>query len=339
MGALRAARAAGRVRFVGASVYTAAEGRAAIETGRADVVMITHSLLNHGESDELLAVAAAAGCAVMARSVLANGLLTGKYDARSTFAADDHRSHRGADWLASSAARVDAIRPIAERIGMRSPRPGAGLRALRRRARQRRHRRPHAGPAGRQPRRRPARPAGARWLRPISRTSTRQPVMSDLPDQAIDPSSRLPLYAQLEQILEQQLIGRAQGRRHAADRGAAVRAVRRLAAGRPTGDQRVRRPRPAVPVARQGHVRLGRAPGRAAAAADARLLRRPRGGGARGVSTTWSGSRSWQPTRGWPSRSRWRPGGAAVRIERLRRIDGEVVASCARSSRSRCTRS
>ncbi len=118
MGALRAARAAGHVRFVGASVYTAAEGRAAIETGRADVVMITHSLLNHGESDELLAVAAAAGCAVMARSVLANGLLTGKYDARSTFAADDHRSHRGADWLASNVARVDAIRPVAERHGI-----------------------------------------------------------------------------------------------------------------------------------------------------------------------------------------------------------------------------
>ena len=80
--------------------------------------MITHSLLNHGESDELLAVADAAGCAVMARSVLANGLLTGKYDARSRFAADDHRSRRGADWLASNAARVDAIRPVAERHGI-----------------------------------------------------------------------------------------------------------------------------------------------------------------------------------------------------------------------------
>ena len=86
MGALRAARDAGSVRFVGASVYTAAEGRAAIEIGRADVLMITHNLLNHAESDELLAVADAHGCAVLARSVLANGLLTGKYDARTTFA-------------------------------------------------------------------------------------------------------------------------------------------------------------------------------------------------------------------------------------------------------------
>lgn len=115
MGALRAARAAGSVRFVGASVYTAAEGRAAIEVGGADVVMITHNLLNHGESDELLALAHERGCAVLARSVLANGLLTGKYDARSTFADDDHRSHRGAAWLTSAVARIDRIRPIAER--------------------------------------------------------------------------------------------------------------------------------------------------------------------------------------------------------------------------------
>src|SRR4029079_15847254 len=68
------------------------------------------------------------------------------------------------------------------------------------------HRRPHAGPAGRQPRRRPARPADragcdrSRAPRPGSR------VMRDLTDQAIEPSSRLPLYAQLEQILEQQLM-------------------------------------------------------------------------------------------------------------------------------------
>jgi aryl-alcohol dehydrogenase-like predicted oxidoreductase len=115
MGALRDARDAGRVRFVGASVYTAAEGRAAIEIGGADVVMIPHSLLNHGESGELLALADELGCAVMARSVLANGLLTGKYDARSTFGADDHRSHRGAEWLSSALAKIDAIRPVAER--------------------------------------------------------------------------------------------------------------------------------------------------------------------------------------------------------------------------------
>ena len=115
MGALRAARAAGRVRFVGASVYTAAEGRAAIELGQADVVMITHNLINHEESNRLLAAAAARGCAVIARSVLANGLLTGKYDAGSSFAADDHRSHRGAEWLASAVARIDGILPIAER--------------------------------------------------------------------------------------------------------------------------------------------------------------------------------------------------------------------------------
>jgi aryl-alcohol dehydrogenase-like predicted oxidoreductase len=118
MGALREARASGRLRCAGASVYTAAEGRAAIEIGGADVVMVTHSLLNHGESGELLALAESRGCAVLARSVLANGLLTGKYDASSRFAADDHRSHRGADWLAAALGRIDRIRPVAERHGL-----------------------------------------------------------------------------------------------------------------------------------------------------------------------------------------------------------------------------
>jgi aryl-alcohol dehydrogenase-like predicted oxidoreductase len=118
MGALRAARSAGSVRFVGASVYTAAEGRAAIEVGRADVLMITHNLLSHAESSDLLAVADEHGCAVLARSVLANGLLTGKYDARTTFRDDDHRSYRGAEWLAAAMTRIDGILPIAERHGL-----------------------------------------------------------------------------------------------------------------------------------------------------------------------------------------------------------------------------
>ena len=111
MGALRAARDRGHVRFVGASVYTAAEGRAAIELGQADIVMITHNLLNHDESSRLLAAAAARGCAVMARSVLANGLLTGNYDARSSFAADD-RSSPGAS-IDLRPSRVENGRPQA----------------------------------------------------------------------------------------------------------------------------------------------------------------------------------------------------------------------------------
>ena len=117
LGALHAARDAGSVRLVGASVYSAAEGRAAI-AGGADVVMITHNLINHDESTALLAAADEQGCAVLARSVLANGLLTGKYDRDARFAADDHRAHRGADWLASAMERIDALAPVAGRHGM-----------------------------------------------------------------------------------------------------------------------------------------------------------------------------------------------------------------------------
>ncbi len=113
MGALHAARDAGAVRLVGASVYTAAEGRAAVDAG-ADVLMITHNLLNHGESLELLSLLEERACAVLARSVLANGLLTDKYDRDTRFAADDHRSHRGDAWLSSALEKIDAVRPVAE---------------------------------------------------------------------------------------------------------------------------------------------------------------------------------------------------------------------------------
>jgi aryl-alcohol dehydrogenase-like predicted oxidoreductase len=117
MGALLAARDAGLVRLVGASVYTADEGRVALDAG-ADVLMITHNVLNHAESVPLLELASERRCAVLARSVLANGLLTGKYDRTSRFAEDDHRSHRGDAWLASAMEKVDAVRPVAERHGV-----------------------------------------------------------------------------------------------------------------------------------------------------------------------------------------------------------------------------
>jgi aryl-alcohol dehydrogenase-like predicted oxidoreductase len=125
MGALQDARAAGRVRLIGASVYTAAEGMAAIEAG-ADVVMITHSLVSHTESTLLIDHASARGVGVLVRSVLANGLLGGKYDAASEFGDDDHRSHRGAEWLRAGASRASALRPLAEARGVTLPQLAIG---------------------------------------------------------------------------------------------------------------------------------------------------------------------------------------------------------------------
>jgi aryl-alcohol dehydrogenase-like predicted oxidoreductase len=125
MGALRDARTAGRVRLIGASVYTAREGIAAIAAG-ADVVMITHSLVSHRESGALIAEASARGAAVLARSVLANGLLSGKYDTGARFGDDDHRSHRGDEWLRAGAERAAALRPVAEARGVTLPQLAIG---------------------------------------------------------------------------------------------------------------------------------------------------------------------------------------------------------------------
>src|SRR3712207_9503664 len=43
--------------------------------------------------EELLPAAARAGVGILARAPLASGLLTGKYDESTTFAADDHRNY------------------------------------------------------------------------------------------------------------------------------------------------------------------------------------------------------------------------------------------------------
>jgi len=117
MAALREARQAGRARLVGASVYTAVEGRAAIDVGGADVVMITCNAVNHAEASALAAHAGPRGVAVLARSPLASGLLTGAYGADAVFAADDHRAARGSDWLRTGAAAAQRMAPLAPPLG------------------------------------------------------------------------------------------------------------------------------------------------------------------------------------------------------------------------------
>lgn len=110
LGTLQRLKEAGLIRFYGASVYSAEEGRAAIDVGRAEALMITYNLLSQAPAHDLFPYAAERGVGIIARSPLANGLLTGKYSAFTTFPEDDHRSHRGADWLRSGVEKVERYR-------------------------------------------------------------------------------------------------------------------------------------------------------------------------------------------------------------------------------------
>lgn len=110
----------GKVRWIGVSNFD----RALIERCEAirhvDSLQQEFSMLQR-EDAELLRWCKGNGTGVVTYGPLAYGLLTGRIDAATTFPSDDHRSHK--DYLFGPGSRernlavVDAMRPIAERLG------------------------------------------------------------------------------------------------------------------------------------------------------------------------------------------------------------------------------
>ena len=84
--------AEGRTRAYGVSVETVAEGLAAVARPNVASVQIILNPLRLKPVTEFLPAAAEAGVGVVVRVPLASGLLTGKIDENTTFAADDHRA-------------------------------------------------------------------------------------------------------------------------------------------------------------------------------------------------------------------------------------------------------
>jgi len=91
--ALDALVADGAIAAYGVSVETCAQALAAIAHPNVTNVQIIFNPFRLKPLDEVLPAAAAAGVAVFARVPLASGLLSGKYTAQTTFAADDHRTY------------------------------------------------------------------------------------------------------------------------------------------------------------------------------------------------------------------------------------------------------
>jgi len=116
--------AEGRIAAYGVSVETCAEAlRAIVRPGVATVQIILNAL-RLKPLDAVLPAAAEAGVGIIARVPLASGLLSGRYDASTTFGADDHRTYNrhgeafdvgetfsGVDY-ATGLAAVDRLRPL-----------------------------------------------------------------------------------------------------------------------------------------------------------------------------------------------------------------------------------
>ncbi|WP_406110258.1 aldo/keto reductase [Kitasatospora purpeofusca] len=82
-----------RIAAYGVSVETCAEALTAIARPGVASVQIILNAFRLKPLEEVLPAAAAAGVGILARVPLASGLLSGRYTARTRFAADDHRTY------------------------------------------------------------------------------------------------------------------------------------------------------------------------------------------------------------------------------------------------------
>src|SRR5262249_61240317 len=85
----------GRILAYGVSVETSQQALWAIARPRLSTVQIILNCFRQKPLEEVLPAAREAGVGIIARVPLASGLLSGRYDEHTTFAADDHRNfHR-----------------------------------------------------------------------------------------------------------------------------------------------------------------------------------------------------------------------------------------------------
>jgi aryl-alcohol dehydrogenase-like predicted oxidoreductase len=83
----------GRVAAYGVSVETVDEARRALARPGVASVQIILNVFRRKPLEEVLPLAAEAGVGIIARVPLASGLLSGRYDETTQFAADDHRTY------------------------------------------------------------------------------------------------------------------------------------------------------------------------------------------------------------------------------------------------------
>jgi aryl-alcohol dehydrogenase-like predicted oxidoreductase len=82
----------GKIRYYGVSVEKVEEALKAIEYPNVQSVQIIFNMFRHRPSELLFGQAKKRKVGILARVPLASGMLTGKFNQKSTFASDDHRS-------------------------------------------------------------------------------------------------------------------------------------------------------------------------------------------------------------------------------------------------------
>ena len=99
----------GKVRTWGLSIFDPTEGLVALKVSQPDSLQVSYNLFNPRVAEVLFKDAQEAGCAIIAREVLANGFLTGKYDENVQFEKGDFRAQWRRDFIS---ARVKAAQRL-----------------------------------------------------------------------------------------------------------------------------------------------------------------------------------------------------------------------------------
>lgn len=107
---MRQLKRSGRIRFWGVSIHAPIEGVEAIRVGKPDSIQVVYNLLRPHAAESLFPYAEANGVAVIAREPLANGFLTGKYSAASTFTPGDIRHSWPASFILSRVMTTEMLR-------------------------------------------------------------------------------------------------------------------------------------------------------------------------------------------------------------------------------------
>jgi aryl-alcohol dehydrogenase-like predicted oxidoreductase len=110
-GVLKELKESGAIRAWGASVEGVELARAAIKQG-AEVVQLAHNAFHNRSVRQLTAEIRGQNIGILARSVLAHGLLCGQWPTDKEFASTDHRSERWtSDDLKRRISQLNAVRP------------------------------------------------------------------------------------------------------------------------------------------------------------------------------------------------------------------------------------
>lgn len=99
----------GKIRHYGVSIFTPEEAMACIEDGRPETIQLVYSIVNQSMAKEVFPAARAENVGIIAREPLANGFLSGKYNAASAFTHGDIRHNfppRYQEALAAAARHV-----------------------------------------------------------------------------------------------------------------------------------------------------------------------------------------------------------------------------------------